>query len=106
MVRATHDAVVSAIKHQLAASRGNKEGPGVVLKLGYGRLDHLACFHYETSQECPVRVYERTLESPYTFQLPHKASLCLELLCLLDQCMVKFHCSVCVCIMNHIRIWA
>lgn len=95
-MKTSHDDVVSAIKKSLQESVGKEGGPYVSLKVSPGHMEQMVggggggvgggweggvsqsvpCpsrqvqYEYETSDHSRQEVYERTLESPYTFSLP------------------------------------
>lgn len=77
VLKASHDAVVSAVKGSIARSKQEQGKPSVRLKLSYPFLEQLSSFKYECADTSLVEVIERTVESPYTFSVPSQvSSLC------------------------------
>ena len=90
-VMATHEAVVTEVKKCLQESAQAEGGPAVDLKISHPKMENMvewvrslsglilihssqAQYEYETGDHTQMQVYERTLESPYTFSLPAKVS--------------------------------
>ena len=74
VVIASHDEVVTAVKTSLKNTEGQEGGRSVTLKLSYPFLEQMACYKYETSDSVTVDVYERSVESPYTFCVPSQVN--------------------------------
>lgn len=74
VLKASHDAVVSAVKGSIARSKQEQGKPSVRLKLSYPFLEQLSSFKYECADTSLVEVIERTVESPYTFSVPSQVS--------------------------------
>ncbi len=74
VLKATHDTVVSAVRGSLSRSKEEQGKPCVRLKLSYPFLEQLSCYKYECADTTQVEVYERTVESPYTFSLPSQVN--------------------------------
>lgn len=75
VVKATHEEVVAAIKTSLEETKKTEEGASVKLKVSCSKKEQLVQYEYETGEHTHIQVYERTLESPYTFTLPAKVSM-------------------------------
>ncbi len=70
----SHDGVVQAVKDSVAST--TEEGRAMVkLKLSFGHLEQVASYQYSTSDETQVKVFDRTMESPYCFELPGKVGV-------------------------------
>ena len=70
VLRASHEAVVSAVKGSLSRSKQEQGKSSVKLKMSFPFLEQLACYKYECADTSVVEVFERTVESPYIFSLP------------------------------------
>ena len=78
VLKASHEVVVNAIKGALSSTAGQEGGPCVSLKLSFSSLEQVTSFRYESSEDSSVVVHERTVESPYCFNVPAKVSLSWE----------------------------
>ena len=74
VMRSSHDAVVVAVKGSLSKTSHQEKGASVTLKLGFPSLEQVSIFRYDSSEDTPINVVERALESPYTFSLPAQVS--------------------------------
>lgn len=71
MLHGSHGQVVTAIKEALTSSAAKSEGsPKVVLKLSNPFMENMTSYSYETTDNTPIGVYERVVESPYIFSVP------------------------------------
>lgn len=74
VMKASHDAVVSIVKDSLAQTAEQDGRGSVALKFSFGSLEQLASFRYNSTEDMPVDLVERAVESPYTFTLPAQVS--------------------------------
>lgn len=75
MLRASHNQVVIAIRKSLDSTLKEEGGAKVNLKVSFGHLEQVVSYHYNSSEDSPVKVFERTQESPYTYQVPAQVGL-------------------------------
>ncbi len=78
VLNASHDVVVSAVRGSLSRSKVEQGKSSVRLKLSFPFLEQLSLYKYECADTTLVEVFERTVESPYTFSLPAQVNLCLQ----------------------------
>lgn len=74
VMKASHDAVVSIVKDSLAQTAEQDGRGSVALKFSFGSLEQLASFRYNSTEDMPVDLVERAVESPYTFTIPAQVS--------------------------------
>ena len=65
-----HDEVVAEVKRSLDETASAEGGKRVDLKLSLPYMEHLGLYQYESTQNSSMEVYERNVESPYTFSIP------------------------------------
>ena len=71
VLRSTHDVVVACIKRSLDETASQDGGPSVKLKVSFPFVEQLTTYKYEENVNgTVVDLYERTVESPYTFSVP------------------------------------
>lgn len=63
--------MVTLIKEALTSPTPKSEGgPKVELKLSNPFMENMTSYSYETSDNTPISIYERLVESPYIFSIP------------------------------------